>query len=76
MIARDMIHPSAAGHAIITHMLSDVIAETQTPLPREKFDFGMFAYIILPVALLVCVGFLLLYLRRRKKPSFQAKEQS
>jgi len=51
MIARDMVHPSAAGHAVIAHVLADVIAGTETPLPHATLTVDIL--ILRPVFWLV-----------------------
>jgi len=45
LIARDMIHPSGMGHAIIAHVLSDVISGTETPLPYSNTIVDVLAFI-------------------------------
>ena len=80
MIATDMLHPTAAGHAIIAHVLSDVITDTQTPLPRASFASSVLRIVLIPIlwlvdflflrlgVLLVVPGFFLMrYLKKRKR---------
>jgi len=63
MIARDMVHPSVDGHVIIAHVLSDIIANTQTPLPHANIRLDDLACVLFPILLLA--GFLLLRLPQK-----------
>jgi len=52
-IARDMVHPSVAGHAIIATVILDLIAGTETPLPRASLTLDVLEFVFRPALWLV-----------------------